>query len=163
MSMAAVHDSRELTTWYQHAASVVASVVTGMAGPRLPIYFQEPMPFSPFGTCGGTADPTLGHARQAAIDANTHGAAAWTFHTRTPFKLDAVGYRAQLESLPAERTEIESLRAAVDAASWGLVPVTPPPTPTLTVNGIPTPGLVTLAPGQSITVTITQAPGTPGD
>lgn len=163
LSMASVHDPRNLTTWYQAAGSVVGDVVAGMSGQRLPVYFQEPMPFSQFGACGGQADPTRGHAKQAAVDAKAHGAAAWSFHTRTPFKLDALGYRALLDSIPDERTEIESLRGAVDATGWGLVSVAPPPPATLTLNGTPAPGIVTMEPGQTLTAAVTSGPGHPGD
>lgn len=163
LDVAAVHDPRDMATWYQNAGPVIDTVATAMGGRRLPIYFQEPMPFSAFGSCGNQADSTRGHARQAATDAKAHGAAAWLFHTRRPFKLDATGYRAQLDVLPDERAEIESLRAAVDASAWGLATVGTPPQPTLTINGQPAPSIVVIDPGQTLTVAIANTPGNAGD
>jgi RHS repeat-associated protein len=164
LSLAAIHPGRG-TDWYisSSATSEMSSTVAAIGTPRLPVYMQEPMPFSAFESCAAsTVDPAPGHARAAAAAAKAAGAAAWTFHTRTTFKMSNGRYRAKLDSLPAERTELEALRASVDAAAWGIQNYTAPPTPNMTVNGTSS-GSISLNVNSALSVSVSNGPGNPGD
>lgn len=164
LSLAAIHPARA-TDWYlsSSATAEMSATVTAMGTPRLPVYMQETMPFSAFESCtSNTSDPTADHARAAAAAAKTAGAAAWTFHTRTTFKMSNGRYRGKLDSIPAERTELEALRGAVNAVGWGIQNFVPPPTPNVTINGVSS-GSVTLNVNSSVTVQVSNGPGKPGD
>jgi RHS repeat-associated protein len=163
LSVAALHDGRG-SNWYTTAAvsAAISSGVDAMGASVAPIYLEEPTPFSGFPDCAPNgADSTPGHARQAVAAAKAAGAAAWTFHTRTAFRLSDGNYRSKLESLPGEREELEALRGAADAATWGATIATPS-VPTLTVNGKST-GTLSVAVNDQLSIEVSGGPATPGD
>lgn len=87
------HDRRdELWMTDDRTRYVIDTVRSGFGNG--PIYLQEPTP-----TCvrlGSGRNASPGEARQAAHAARRMGAAAWAFHTRTPFALDQFGYRDRI-------------------------------------------------------------------
>jgi hypothetical protein len=124
LSLAAVHEPR-VPRWYSRpaAAAALSETVETMGRPPRPVYFQEPTPFSDFPGCDSQLnDEAPTHARQAAAAAKASGVAAWTFHTRIPFALHDGSYAAKLRTRGAERAELESLSAALDAVEWGTPP-----------------------------------------
>lgn len=107
LSFAAIHDPRD-GHWFE-ADHYRDRLVRGV-----PTHFQEPMPFSAF--CPDQDhDSTPGHHAAAAANARKAGAAAWTFHTRTTFRMDA-GYKGGASRFvdlasAAEKAELKRLRA----------------------------------------------------
>ena len=106
LDFAAVHDPRD-AHWFaepHYRAALAPGVAT---------LFQEPMPFSAF--CPGQdKDDAPGRHVEAAGNARAAGAAGWTFHTRTTFKMDR-GFkdgRSRFVDLAsaAEKTELSGLR-----------------------------------------------------
>jgi hypothetical protein len=108
--------------WFQDRTVSAAIAGTRKAsGPGRPIHLQEPKAFG--AACGDEKgndfDDTPMRHRQAAARAKLHGAAAFTFHTRTAFDLASASF--VLKSSAAERQELEALRDAVDAQTvWGV-------------------------------------------
>jgi hypothetical protein len=106
LDFAAIHDPRD-RHWFEqdhYRAHLV---------PGVPTHFQEPMSFSAF--CPGQdKDNTPGRHVIAAASARKAGGAAWTFHTRTSFKMDG-GYNGGASRFvdlasAAEKAELRGLR-----------------------------------------------------
>ncbi len=106
LDFAAVHDPRD-AHWFEEAHyrdALVAGVAT---------LFQEPKSFSAF--CPGQdKDDMPGHHATAAVNARRAGAAGWTFHTRTAFRMDNAykGGASRYVDLAsaAEKAELARLR-----------------------------------------------------
>ena len=107
LSFAAIHDPRD-AHWFEEAHYRDALV------PGVATHFQEPKSFSTF--CPGQdKDDTPGRHAEAAANARKAGAAGWTFHTRTTFRMDK-GYRGGKSRFvdlasPQEKAEIDRLRS----------------------------------------------------
>ncbi len=119
--------------WYT-AATVSAAITSrknGMAPTTKPIYAQEPKPFRPAATCPSDQehDAVDSHHRSAAAHHKLYGGAAYTFHTRQSFHMASSRLVDALNADPAQKATLESLRAEVDATSWGIAPPSPPPPP----------------------------------
>lgn len=106
LSFAAIHEPRD-RHWFEEDHYRRELV------PGVPTHFQEPMPYSAF--CPGqNKDDTPGRHVAAAANARLAGGAAWTFHTRTSFKMDA-GYKSGASryvdlASTAEKAELTQLR-----------------------------------------------------
>jgi hypothetical protein len=127
LDFAAAHGNR-LPTWY--TGSVISDLITATRNAShpesKPVYLQEPHPFAAGCRAGDDSAPEPFHYRQAASNAKVHGAAAFTFHSRTTFDLATGTYYAKMHPLvngvPAktdEAKELEALRDAVNAVAWG--------------------------------------------
>jgi hypothetical protein len=116
MDFVAFHDGRDRSSWFTRTAidRHLADIRAG-AGPGLPVYFQEPMPFAP-SRCGGIFDGAPDHARQAAVNAMAAGAAAWTFHTRQSFDLATQRLVDWLAADPAQKAALEAVAPALSSA-----------------------------------------------
>jgi hypothetical protein len=108
----AYHDHRE-PTWHSLEAisSQLIDLRSGLQSARKPLYFQEPTPWDRAPGCPGNSagDPTVGHARDAATFAKRHGAAAWTFHTRSTFNLRTTSFVDRLTRDPNQKQALEQL------------------------------------------------------
>jgi hypothetical protein len=106
LNFAAIHDPRD-AHWFEephYRDALVAGVAT---------LFQEPKSFSTF--CPGQdKDDTPGRHAAAAANARKAGAAGWTFHTRTSFRMDKAykGGASRYVDLAsaAEKAELSRLR-----------------------------------------------------
>ena len=92
-SALAVHDQR--ATGWESAATSLVPALRAAGVPRKPVYYSEPTPWDSNLPISGEAPADLSDAqrfRMAIANARAAGAAAWTFHTRQAFKLDATAY-----------------------------------------------------------------------
>jgi hypothetical protein len=116
--VAAYHDPRDRDRWYR--ASTLTEIVTGMrAGMgdrRVPIYLQEPTGYG----SRGDDDTTAAHFRDAAVAAKAAGAAAWTFHQRVGFNLQSRSFASRLGDVSDLDNAMRSIRALIDATTWGV-------------------------------------------
>jgi len=106
LDFAAIHDPRD-RHWFEQAHYRDALV------PGVATHFQEPKSFSAF--CPGQdKDDTPGRHAAAAANARKAGAAGWTFHTRTSFRMDKTykGGASRYVDLAsaAEKAELSRLR-----------------------------------------------------
>jgi len=110
----AYHDHR-VAGWHSSDSirAQLEGVRKGLQPSMKPVYFQEPMPWDRAPGCPANSpgDPTPAHASQAVDFARRHGAAAWTFHTRSAFTLRGTSLVARLSKDAAQKAAIESLRA----------------------------------------------------
>jgi hypothetical protein len=108
----AYHDHRE-SGWYSPEAisTQLNDLRNGLQPAPKPVYFQEPTPWDRAPGCPGNSpgDPTVGHASDAATFAKRHGAAAWTFHTRSAFNLRTTSFVARLSEDPNQKKALEAL------------------------------------------------------
>jgi hypothetical protein len=108
----AYHDHRE-QNWHSLEAisSQLIDLRGGLQSARKPLYFQEPIPWDRAPGCPGNSagDPTVGHARDAATFAKRHGAAAWTFHTRSTFNLRNTSFVDRLTQDANQKQALEQL------------------------------------------------------
>ncbi|HKY21488.1 MAG TPA: cellulase family glycosylhydrolase [Vicinamibacterales bacterium] len=131
LDVAGVHPPRTpFSSWYTNAtiSNAIAAARDGMddsgiSAPYKPVYIQEPMPISGFydgSTTCYTHDPSGSHHNAAAVHAKENGAAAYTLHTRSAFKLDDHSYYYKLtHGLSGEMDALEDLSPAVVSAYWG--------------------------------------------
>jgi hypothetical protein len=106
----AYHDPR-VSNWGEQTGSVTAALVAS----EMPVYLQEPQGWnSGLTICGRVEGKTLDadgdpeHFRTAVEQARAAGAAAWTFHTRQGFRLNAGGpLRSRVQANPTERSLLE--------------------------------------------------------
>jgi hypothetical protein len=112
---AIAHHEDRRETWHEEAVvrAVIAALRAGAAPAVMPVYLQEPMPWSL------DEDSTDGHFASAARNAKKAGAAAWTFHQRVCFNLQEQSFKARLWTDPAMKAELERIRTAVEAEAWG--------------------------------------------
>jgi hypothetical protein len=90
--------------------------VPGWRAYHVPVHLQEPNPFNEL--CPALKDPPDARPWLDAVrNARKHGAAAWTFHTRTGFALRGTSFVARLS--PLEKQTIAALRASADSAAPG--------------------------------------------
>ena len=115
----AVHDRGP--GWSEDAT--VNSLLNGGPGARgwrsygVPVHLQEPDPFNEL--CPALTEPANpGLWKDAVGNAKRHGAAAWTFHTRTGFALNGTSFVARMSAV--EKATIAALRASGGAVGWGL-------------------------------------------
>jgi len=106
LDFAAIHDPRD-AHWFE-TAHYREALVPGVA-----THFQEPTSFSAF--CPGQdKDDTPGRHAAAAANARRAGAAAWTFHTRTTFRMDGAFRNGKSRFVDlasaAEKAELARLR-----------------------------------------------------
>jgi len=117
LDVVASHPDRGSNWYVGGIQDAVENANDGQGGPIRPVYLQEPKPFSSFffpdgsGCFGSAPDTVINHHLQAFREAVAAGAAAYTFHTRTTFRLSDKNYLTQLESLVRERRTLEWLRA----------------------------------------------------
>jgi hypothetical protein len=108
----AYHDHRD-KGWHSRDAisTQLRDLRNGLQSERKPVYFQEPIPWDRAPGCPGNSpgDPAFGHATAAATFAKRHGAAAWTFHTRSTFNLRSASFVDRLSRDPNQKKALEAL------------------------------------------------------
>ena len=115
LNIAAPHDSRSDPNWYLDTTvgGLISTTKSYLGTQVTPVYLQEPPPFA-MQACGGTqTNEAASHHRSAARSAKLHGAAGWTFHTRSTFSLSASTYVAKLGSNTTEQDELLAVPSAV--------------------------------------------------
>jgi hypothetical protein len=116
----AYHDHRN-SDWHSGEAisTQLNDLRNGLQSARKPVYFQEPTPWDRAPECpeNSPGDPTVGHASDAATSAERHGAAAWTFHTRSTFNLRSTSFVDRLTRDPNQKKALEQLSGVRQSAA----------------------------------------------